>query len=193
MKKIAYIIPGYNQSYLKQKSYLKIAKCFEKQNITPIHVKIAWRKKKPERFADYTKKFLKLYKKLPGGENYILGFSYGATIAFLTAAQTKPKALILCSLSPYFKEDLKKLNPSWLRWWRKNFTESDYSFTEFARKIKRKTHLIVGDKEGDECLRRAKDAKRKLINSSLTIVKGAQHNINQKEYQEQVAYIIAKL
>ncbi len=42
--------------------------------------------------------------------------------------------------------------------------------------------LIAGDKEGPEVMRRARAAKRMIKNSSLTIVKGAKHDIGQKEY-----------
>lgn len=116
MKKIAYIIPGYCESHLRQRGYDKIAKFFEERGIEPIHVEIDWEKNKPKRFSDYTKQFLDLYRKPKGTKVYILGFSYGATIAFLTASETRPKTLILCSLSPYFEEDLvRDMKPAWVR------------------------------------------------------------------------------
>lgn len=176
MKKIAYIIPGYRESHLRQRGYNKIAKFFEERRIEPIHVEIDWEKNNSKRFSDYTKQFLDLYRKPKGTEVYILGFSYGATITFLTALKTKPKALILCSLSPYFKEDLNGMKPAWVKWFRKNFVESDYSFTKLASN-----------------LTRAKDAKKKLVNSHLSIAKGAKHKIGQKEYLETVREIISKL
>ncbi len=192
MKKVAYIIPGYGESHLRQSGYNKVAKFFKEQGITPIHVQINWKYKKPARFEDYVKQFLKVYKKPKGTEVYILGFSYGAIIAFLSAVKTKPKALILCSLSPYFKEDQKNLKPIWIKWWRKNFIESDFSFTELASKVKTKTYLIVGNKEPNHCLVRARDAKRKL-DARLSIAKGAKHNIGQKEYLQTVKKVILKL
>lgn len=193
MKKIAYIIPGYCESHLKQRGYNKIANFFEERDIEPIHVKIDWKKTSPERFSDYAKQFVDLYKKPKGVKVYILGFSYGATIAFLTAAKLKPDALILCSLSPYFKEDLGDLKASWVRWFRKNFIESDYSFAKLAPKVKSPTYLIVGDKEDKACLVRARDAKKKLPDSSLSIAKGAEHKIGQEEYLVAVKRVISKI
>lgn len=193
MKKIAYIIPGYCETHLKQRGYKKVAKLFENTGAEVVHVEIDWKRKSPERFSDYAKQFLVQYKKPKNGEVYVLGFSYGATIAFLTAAKTKPDALILCSPSPYFQEDLANLRASWVRWFRKNFTESDYSFAKLAPKVKSKTFLVVGDKEDKSCLARAKDARRRLLNSSLIVAKGAKHNIGQKEYLSAVRRVISKI
>ncbi|MFA6094741.1 MAG: hypothetical protein WC757_02530 [Candidatus Paceibacterota bacterium] len=193
MKKIAYIIPGYGESHLKQRGYNKVAKFFEARGVTPIHVEIGWGRNKPERFSEYAEQFLKQYKKQKGVETYILGFSYGATLAFLTAHKTKPKAFIFCSLSPYFEEDLIHLKPSWVKWFRKSFTESDYSFTKLALKIKTRTYLIAGDDEGKEVMSRAKDAKRKLCDSSLAIARGAKHKIGQEEYLKTIRRVISKL
>lgn len=192
MQKSVYIIPGYGESYLRQSGYKKVAKLFKAYGIIPIHVPVHWKKKGPEKFSDYARQFLKFYKK-GNKEVYILGFSYGATIAFLTATKTKPKALILCSLPPYFKEDQKNLKPEWLRWWKKRFIESDYAFAKLAPKIKTPTYLLVGGKEHKSCLLRAKDAKKKMKKSRLVIAKGAEHKIGQKEYISALEKLIAKL
>jgi hypothetical protein len=51
----------------------------------------------------------------------------------------------------------------------------------------------VGDKEGPEALRRAKDAKRKIKGSKLTIIKKTKHNIGQKEYLSELNKFISGL
>lgn len=193
MKKIAYIIPGYSESHLRQRGYNKIGKFFEERGIDPIHVEINWENGNPKKFSDYVEQFLNVYKKPKGAEVYILGFSYGATISFLAASKTKPTALILCSLSPYFEEDLVTLKPTWVKWFRKNFAKSDYSFFNLVPEIKTKVYLIVGDMEGDSCLIRARDAHNKIEDSHLLVVKGAKHKIGQKEYLEAVRKIISRL
>jgi len=191
--KVAYIIPGYNESHLKQRGYNKVAKLFEESGITPIHIEIDWKHSDTKCFTDYTEQFLKVYKTQRNTETYILGFSYGAMIAFLTATKTKPTALILCSLSPFFEEDLVDLKPAWVRWWKKNFTESDYSFTKIAQKIKTETFLIVGEKEDESCIIRARDAKKKIQDNHLSIAKGAEHKIGQEEYLKMVKNVISKI
>lgn len=193
MKKIAYIIPGYGESHLRQRGYNKIAKFFEMAGIDPIHVEIDWEKNNPKKFDDYNQQFLKVYKKPKVGEVYVLGFSFGATVAFLTAVKTKPKALILCSLSPYFEEDLKDMKPSWVKFFRANFIDSDYSFTKLASKIKNTTYIMVGNQEGEICLNRARDAKDKVQDSHLIIMKGVEHKIGQKEYLDNIQKVISKL
>lgn len=58
--------------------------------------------------------FLDYFNQHKTERNYILGFSYGAVIGLLTANQTKPQKLYLCSLSPDFKED-KGAMPKWVK------------------------------------------------------------------------------
>jgi pimeloyl-ACP methyl ester carboxylesterase len=193
MKKVAYIIPGYGESHTRQPGYDKVAAFFEEQDIKPVHMEIGWLKRKPGKFKYFVADFLKKYKKNKGTETYVLGFSFGAIIAFLTAQKLKPKAIILCSLSPYFKEDLPKLNPEWVKWWRETFSDGDYVFTKLAKNVKVRTYLIVGGKDYVSCIRRAKDAKRKIKGSTLTIAKGAKHKISQKAYLDAVKKVIKKL
>lgn len=109
MKKVSYIIPGFRESHLKQSGYRKIAEYFEERGIQPIQVEIDWKYQKPARFKDFLAQFMKQYEKSRGAEVYLLGFSYGAVTAFLAESKIKPKGLILCLLSPYFEEDLKKM------------------------------------------------------------------------------------
>ncbi|MDB5259852.1 MAG: hypothetical protein JWN37_83 [Candidatus Nomurabacteria bacterium] len=194
MKKVVYIIPGGGESHKRQKGYNKIAKMFEEKGITPIHVEIEWEdRKKSQNFSNYFDQFLKVFKKEKGTQIYILGFSFGAMIAYLTASKTKPKAFILCSLSPYFEEDMEKtIKVSWVKRWRKAFVDS-YSFAKFVSKVKSETYLLVGDKEDKSVLIRSKEAKKKIKYSRLTIIKGVKHNIGQKEYQEAIKKLINKL
>ncbi|HEX9058629.1 MAG TPA: hypothetical protein VF941_00455 [Clostridia bacterium] len=192
MKKIAYIIPGFQESHTRQKGYDKIAGYFAERDIKPIHVEIDWNSPPKGDFLNYIRQFRKQYK--PGkAQTYILGFSFGAFTAFLSESQTRPKALILCSLSPFFKEDIPRLRPSWRKNWEKNYLPNDYSFNQLAQKIKAKTYICVGDKEGLECEGRARGAKRYIKQSSLTIAKGARHRVSQKEYLISLKKIIAKL
>lgn len=193
MKRIAYIIPGYGESHKKQKGYKRLAELLSKNGIVPVQVDIEWKKESPASFKGYTEQFLTQFKKERGTKVYVLGFSYGATIAFLTAAKTKPAKTILCSLSPYFTEDHKNLESRWIRWWQKNFTESDYEFAKLAPKIITPVQLVVGSDEHHSVLKRARAAQRNLKNASLTVARGAKHNIGQKEYLAALERLIAKL
>ncbi len=193
MKKIVYIIPGYGEAREKQERHAALEKIIEDEGMTPIHVNIRWQEKNPERFSDYVQQFVKVYKRQKAQEKYVLGFSFGATVAMLAAPQIKPSGLILCSLSPYFIEDHKTLKPSWLRWWKKTFIDSDYEFANVASKVKAETWILAGDKEGSEVMRRARSAKRRIVNSHLTIVRKGRHDIMQKEYVATLEKVIQKL
>lgn len=193
VRKVAYIIPGYEQSHLKQRGYKKVGKFFAARNITPVYVEIDWHQEKPATFGNYVEQFLAQYKKEKNTEVYVLGFSYGALIALLAASKVKPKMLILCSLSPYFKEDLQHFPEDLLKWWKENFVNSDYSFEKLASRIKTKTHLVVGDADHPGTIARAKAGKKTIPESKLSIAKGAKHNIGQKEYLETLEKVIAKL
>jgi pimeloyl-ACP methyl ester carboxylesterase len=193
MERIVYIIPGFGESHARQKSYRKVAALFAKAGFTVVHVNIDWHHQTPREFGDYQKQFLSQFKKKRGAKTYVLGFSYGATIAFLTANKTKPAALVLCSLSPYFTEDQKNIEPEWLVFWKKRFAHSDYSFAKLAPTRHSSVRLVVGDSEHHSTITRARDAKRRLPNATLTIAKGAKHDIGQKEYLATLEKVIAKL
>ncbi len=170
MNRTAYIIPGSGESHTRQPGYNKIAGYFKSAGINPFHVNVRWNLKKPIDFNLYNQQFLKQFKKVKG-EIYILGFSFGAVIALTTASKTKPKGLILCSLSPYFVEDWDNLKPSWLKWWKKTYTNK-LIFKDIVKKVKAKTILVAGDKEGKSVMARAQKSKKLLKNSRLTIAKG---------------------
>ncbi len=193
MRHIAYIIPGYGESYLHQRSYKKIAQFFIAKNIEPIFVTIDWHKNNPADFSDYLVQFLQQYKKPKDCVVTVFGFSFGAMIALLTASKTKADNLVLCSLSPYFSEDIPSLKPAWIKWFRESFSKNDYSFSTTAAKIESRCLILVGDTEGDECMKRARHAKKILKNSTLSIVKDGKHNIYQKEYLAVIEQSINKL
>ena len=194
MQRIAYIIPGNGESYTRQKGYNKIAGYFKEKGIEPRHIEINWKKEGPINFNDYNKEFLAQVEKIKGKkEVYVLGFSFGAVIAFLTAQKIKPTALILCSLSPYFREDMEVIKPKWKSWWNKNFVNSNYSFDEFVSKINSKTYVMVGDQEDTSVIKRAKDTKSKITDSKLVVIKNAKHKISQKEYLEAIKKVILRL
>ena len=104
-KKIIFIIPGFRQR-TTSKAYKELSEVLKDEGYTPILVKITWRN---STISENTKHFLKVYKKNRARKKYILGFSYGAMIAFIAASQVNTSGLILCSLSPYFSEDVSKL------------------------------------------------------------------------------------
>lgn len=191
MKKVAFIIPGLFQT-TKTKGYKQISSFFKSKNIKPILVDIDWKYKT---LTDYIYQFKKIYEKNKANEIYLFGFSFGTLIAFSSANDIKSKALILCSLSPGFKEDLAYWKKSWKNIMGKNRWEDfkKYSFNEISRKIKTKTYILVGEKEAKQMLKRSNDANNKLKNSELIMVRGAKHDISRREYMDAVREVIYNL
>src|SRR3989338_505842 len=145
---VIYIIPGFGQK-TSQKEYREVIKRFKERKFTVIPIRISW---KHRVMSDYVKEFLKQLKHKPSDRVCLFGFSFGAMIAFITAAQLKPRALYLCSLSPYFKEDLPSLKKWWKKYWGKQRMKDfhQFSFNKLAKDIRCKTVLIVGDNAGEE-------------------------------------------
>ncbi|MDO8468124.1 MAG: hypothetical protein Q7S56_04230 [Nanoarchaeota archaeon] len=186
--KYAYIIPGHSDSP-KDKPYRKIASFFRKKGIKPIVVKIDWKYKL---MSDYVAQFKKQVKQKP---DYVLGFSWGAMIAFISAPEVKPRNLILCSFSPYFREDLPKIKDWWKKVTGKHNLENlkQFSFNKISRKVNSKIILLVGDKEGKEMERKTQETKRKFKNSKVIRISKVNHKISDPRYLDQIKTIINKL
>ncbi len=188
MKKI-FIIPGYRHKSGDQ-AYIDLVNVFEKKKLASIVVPIKW---KYSAFNKWLAEFDAFYEKNKAEETVLLGFSYGAMIALAAAVKIQPKLLILCSLSPYFKEDLVTMKKSWVRAIGKR-QMADFekvSFNELAKNIKSKTILLLGEKETikyPELADRVKIAHQK-ISSKLVMVPNGDHNIGQKEYLEAIGKI----
>src|SRR5258708_1960433 len=105
-EKVIFIIPGFNH-LPTDTAYRNIAKMLRSEGYRPILVTIHWNK---TTISQNTKYFLREFKKINAKKKYILGFSFGAMIAFIASTRVAVYGLILCSLSPYFKKDLLEIN-----------------------------------------------------------------------------------
>jgi len=191
MSKVIYIIPGFTEK-VSLKGYQQAIKFFKSRNFKVIPIKISWKYKV---MSDYVDEFFYQLSHKKSDDIYIFGFSFGAMIAFISAIKLKPKMLFLCSLSPYFKEDLKFLKKSWKNGVGKKRIEDlkNFSFQELAKDINCKTLLIVGEREPKELHKRVKNAHKKIKRSELFVASGAKHEISQKEYIKKLHEIISTL
>ncbi len=188
-----YVVPGYGGKVdRKDKDVRKFLSIIsEKFEVVP--VKIDWGRKT---MTDYAAQFLEQYDFSSRG-SCVFGFSFGAYISFITSPYTQPSLQILASLSPWFKEDIKRLPPKS----RKNISMKmtrdlkSYSFNDISSRISPETRnfIFVGDKEGKDVMFRAKDAYRKLEGSEIFVCKGAGHNLFHKTYLETVEKFISTL
>lgn len=93
-KRDVFIIPGYKHTP-KFMAYRNIAQILKSQGFHTIPVAIPW---KHTTISENTMYFLKKYKKVKTKKKYLLGFSFGAMIAFLASTKVRVSGLILCSL-----------------------------------------------------------------------------------------------
>lgn len=129
------------------------------------------------------------------GDHGLLGFSYGAMIAFVSAVVQPAQVTILCSLSPYFQEDLSLLRP----WWKEKTGKhriADFARFSFDRLVKKqtgKTYLLVGQNEVPECRQRFDKSLARLSNAQGQVVPEASHDIGHSNYLASLKKIIGSL
>ncbi len=186
--KTIFLISGFDLDETAVEGYKLLAKGLKGKNYNVIPVDIKWRRKIP---SEYVKEFKAFYKKHKAKENIVIGNSFGAVVAFLSAASLKPSAIYLCSLSPFFKEDRGKFPDSYpLNRFGKRRVEDLWSYSadktaEDINKTKVKTYVLYGEKEhktSPNLVARAKNTAKKISNSSLIEVPNAPHNLEDKVY-----------
>jgi len=194
MKRRMYVIPGFGGKVDNKdagvRRFLKIIS----GRFEVIPVNIDWKRKV---MTDFASQFIQQYDFSYKGENYIFGFSFGAYISFITSPYTKPDMQILASLSPLFREDLKRSSKNIRKGISMKLKRDlySYSFNDTALKISKETYnvLFVGDKEDKESLVRVRDAHRKLEGSKLFVCKDAGHDLFNKNYLETLSSFVSKL
>ena len=192
MKSVAFIIPGRNH-LPSSPEYQEIARIFKEKGIAPILVLITW---KGATISDCTKNFLEQYRKVNADKKYVLGFSFGAFIAFLASTQVKFEAQILCSLSPYFAEDLPHIK----KWWILSIGVKRYQAfkkhnnLELSKRINTKTFLLYGTSEGKYIIKRAMDTFKNLHTSKrLVEIMDVRHDIGNPKYIKAIRQVINSL
>lgn len=193
-RKLIYIIPGFRHKP-KNKAYKEIAKILKSEGYHPIPITIPWRKTTISQNCEY---FLKVYKKIKTRKKYILGFSFGAMIAFLASTKVSTCGLILCSLSPYFKEDLSKVNKSWES---SIMTQRYQDFSKLhcatlAKKIKAKQILMLyGVKEERSLIKRVTQAYDQISSRHkyLIPILETEHDIGDRRYLNKIHQIAKEL
>lgn len=188
-QKLVFLIPGFRHK-ITQNGYRSLRTKLKAEGYTVVPVAIPW---KQSTILENTDFFLKKYKEklekfAASSKNaYLLGFSYGALIAFLAATKLPVKGLILCSLSPYFKEDLpKKLFAGATVLQEKRFkTFSQLSVAKLTKKIKTKNVcMLYGEKESARLIKRSQSTFSSLLspNKYLFSIQKTDHAISDKKY-----------
>lgn len=137
---------------------------------------------------EYVQDFIEIYGKHKSDENYVLGFSYGAVIAFLSANTVKPNKIYLCSLSPDFKEDVSAMTP----WMQKYVGKRRIAYSlktsgrEAARNLKIPSVVFYGEaevKDYPQIKVRCEETVNLAARSKLVVVKESPHQIDFPTYK----------
>lgn len=185
MKKI-YIIPGLGES-TKDKVYRKIVTLLKSQGWETVSINIKWNRTTAKDWLEQVSAKIKSDKIL---NPHVLGFSFGAYVAVLLSQELKFKKIICCSLSPYFKEDLKNIHPEVIKYFGIRRI-NDFKNYSFPKKPVGEIVFFVGDKEPKISLKRTNNAYKKWSGKkSLKIIKGAYHNLSQDAYKDEIVEYI---
>lgn len=192
-RKTVFIIPGYKQRP-ENKAYREIAKFLKLQGYTPVLISIPWKKTTISKNVEY---FLSEYKSTKASKKYILGFSYGAMIAFIAATKVSTSGLILCSLSPYFAEDLPKRRKITSALMRQRYEDfSGLNCAELSKKVKAKKILMLyGQEEASTLVKRVTDTfgQVKSPKKYLITVAKSDHEIGNSNYLHSIHYATQNL
>ncbi|MBI2033394.1 MAG: hypothetical protein HYT10_02950 [Candidatus Levybacteria bacterium] len=193
-KKTVFVIPGYRHR-ITQKPYRKLAKMLKKEGYSPILISIPW---KQTTISENTKLFLNKYKKIHARKKYILGFSFGAMIALLASTKIRTSGLVLCSLSPYFKEDMKKItrikSPAVTPKRREDF--SRLHAKTLAKQIKAgQIRMLYGEKEEKVLINRVLKTYTDISakNKYLIPIQNTEHNIGDIRYLRTIDQVARQL
>lgn len=197
VKKIVFIIPGFRQKPT-QIAYKEIAKLVKSEGYVTVPITINW---KQTTIAENTEYFLKQVKKkllLRSAHNkkekiYFLGFSYGAMIALLASTKIKIHGLVLCSLSPFFKEDLpKRISKKTTALQEKRYKIfSTLHARQLAKKVKAsRVMMLYGANESKPLIARVTKTFKHIPSNGkyLFSIQNVQHNIADKKYMSAIHY-----
>jgi len=182
-----FIIPGFRES-ITEGTYKNLKKFFESKNYLVKQVPISWDYKT---MSDYIRQFEDFYAKNKSESNHVLGFSYGAVVAFSSAEKLGIKKLYLCSLSPDFVEDVAGMQ-DWIKKYigiRRLEDCLTRSGREIAKKLNIPTIIFYGEKEAAEfpqILTRTLETKKLAKNVRVVEVKEAPHDISHPAYRKAI-------
>jgi len=177
-----FIIPGFKMK-ASDKAFSVLINHLAQEGYSVIKVPVDWRYKTLSINAEEFRTFFDANK---AEVNYVLGFSYGAVIAFITANKLMPRKVFLCSLSPTFSED-NAWEKKWIKYIGKRRYEDSLtrSSLQIAKDLQIPTVIFCGEKEAIKypaLFKRCREVSEASAKSKLVMVKNAPHRIDFPEY-----------
>lgn len=190
MSWVVYIIPGFDQ-FTEARGYRAIAAKFKATGARVIIVTINW---KYQTVTSYTRKLLKQIYHPEEKTICLFGFSMGAMVALLIARKLEINCLMLCSMSPYFRENLHKMNSDdqTSLGVRRLRDFERYTFRRIASQMSGRILIVVGDMESRGVIRMSAKAKREIKTAEIIHIRNGIHSLSQPEYAKKLEELIKK-
>ena len=184
-----YLIPGLGET-TRFKNYRQVIKIAKENKIQIVPVNIKW-----EMGVSMSKFIEQADKQIPDNieSDYIFGFSFGAYIASVLSTKKKAKGYIFCSISPYFKDDLKFIPEETKKYFGKVLMDSFKNYS-FPKNAKGKAWFLIGDKDWEIAKNRAKKSYDVWRGEKeINIIKGVGHELSNPDYIKIIERIIRRL
>lgn len=176
------IIPGFGES-AKNSTYSAVKKEIKSLGYNIVFHQPKWKKNTIKKWLSDFKEFIKKFEKM---NPIVLGFSFGAYIAIISAENFKFLKIISCSLSPYFKDDIKNLPPIAYKMLGQKRIR-DFANYYFPKNLETPIIFLVGDKDMEIVIKRSISAYKKYKGCKKIIkIKGAEHDLNNKSYIDEI-------
>lgn len=164
-------------------------------NVVPVD--LVWKHKT---HTQYIKDFVEIYNQHKTEENIVLGNSFGAAVAFISAPIVQPDRIYLCSLSPFFKEDRGKRPDDYVidKFGKRRAEDFwSYSASEIAKQISQQkipTTVVHGEKEHQTSpvlVSRALQTAKAIDGAELVEVPNCPHNLSDETYSKAMVEIVS--
>lgn len=176
------VIPGFGES-VEDSTYSAIKKKIENLGYSVALHQPQWKRNTIKKWLSDFKDFIKKFERM---NPVVLGFSFGAYIAIISAKNFKFSKMILCSLSPYFKDDIKNLPLIAYKILGKKRIK-DFGNYDFPKDLNTPALFLVGDKDMNIVIKRSLSAYKKYKGDKKIIkIKDAEHDLNNKNYIDEI-------
>lgn len=187
MVKTLFLIPGFRHQ-ATELQYTWIQERAEELGYVVHPITITWEDRV---MSQYVEEFMEQFERHATSHNVVFGFSFGAVIAFISAARTKPEQLYLCALTPAFKEDQPIPHPGWAKVVGPERLADLATFEAevIAPAITAPTTIVCGEAEAEEyptLLERCRHAALHIPNASLHMAPEAPHILNHPGYKQAI-------
>jgi pimeloyl-ACP methyl ester carboxylesterase len=189
MTKQAFIISGFSPGVTAAgDEYAEFRAMLSRHGYAAVPVDIDWSRKTVSRFAA---DFISFYQSRRGEDDLVIGNSFGAMVALLTAGTLRPRKLMLCSMSAFFKEDLQKHdNPTpYIRRfgqfrWNDFSTLSEHQATARIDTVQTQVTITYGELEQQwyPVLVDRAVATAHVLNTDAICLAGAPHSMREPQY-----------